>query len=59
MLDEVISLLMLSVAINASARSSDEPGGSPAHRPANSTLESTPETRFTLSITSSTEKPRP
>jgi len=33
--------------------------GSPARRPANATSKSTPETRFTVSITSSTEKPRP
>src|SRR6516164_5139335 len=33
--------------------------GSPARRPANVILKSTPETRFTASITSSTEKPRP
>jgi hypothetical protein len=33
--------------------------GSPTRRPANPTLKSTPDTRFTVSITSSTEKPRP
>src|SRR5262249_19972147 len=32
---------------------------SPARRPANATSKSTPEIRFTVSITSSTEKPRP
>src|SRR5262249_13042537 len=33
--------------------------GSPTRRPANSTLKSTPQTCFTVLITSSTEKPRP
>src|SRR5262245_24964378 len=36
-----------------------DPCGIPKRRPASSTLKSTPEMRLTLSITSSTEKPRP